>query len=426
MIILVMFLVACGQGTDQDTQGKANEANTVDSHSESESSDRDKVIQEESESEESGSSDEETETASETNAEERYTESLTDLTVHYIDAGQADATLFQYTDQEETYNILYDTGDWNANDVVNYLGSQDISSIDLIIGTHPHADHIGQLAEIVHTYDTGEVWMSGNESTSQTFQTAIEAVLSSDADYHEPRTGEEFEIGPMKIEVLHPSSISGNLNEESVSLRFTYGDVRFLFTGDAGKSDELEMMNSEMDVQADILRLGHHGSDTSSDPAFIDAVDPSTAIYSAGATNSYGHPSASVVSLIQDAGIDLYGTDVNGTIIVTTDGNDYHIETNEDGTISPESTGSSNSSDSDQSETNEANTESESTTDSCMDINDASIDEVQEITHIGPARAQDLIDLRPFDSVDDLDSINGLGPARISDIKDEGIACIGG
>lgn len=344
-----------------------------------------------------------------------------DLEVHYIDANQADATLFQYTDEDnEAYTILYDTGDWNRNDVINYLAAREISSIDLIIVSHPHADHNGQLAEIVNTYDVGEVWLSGNTASSNTFQRSIEAVMDSDADYYEPRAGEIFDIGPLSIEVLHPSELTGNLNEDSISLLITYGNIKFVFTGDAYKNEEI-IMSKHTDIEAHFLQLGHHGSNTSSDPAFLQAVNPDVAIYSAGANNSYGHPSPEVISLILDSGIDLYGTDIHGTIVVTTDGNDYTISTKEDGTISPASTGASK-----QSKKKEVKKEKEKKLSSkdCVDLNNALLEQLETIIHIGEKRAELIVEQRPFHSVDDLTKIDGIGPARIDDIKSEGIACV--
>lgn len=399
MMICTVLLVSCGQGNEDATPANGE---YQDNHQ------------------------------SETPAEEVPVEehssqatALSDLKVHYIDVGQADATLFQYSDVGQDYTILFDTGDWRGNEVVDYLHSQNVSSIDLVVVSHPDADHIGQLDQVMNTFDVGEVWLSGNESSSETFQRGIEAVINSGADFHEPRTGEEYEIGPLEIDVLYPESISGKSNEESVSLLFTYGSTKFLFTGDAARSDELKMMNSGIDIQADILQLGHHGSNTSSDPAFIDAVNPSVAIYSAGSDNSYGHPSAEVVSLIESTGIKLYGTDVHGTVVVTSDGENYNIETNKDGTVSPGNTASTTQAESkvEEEPNTDANSSEAPEDSSCININTASLEEVQRIIHIGPARAQNVIDSRPFQSVDDLDRINGIGPARITDIKSEGLAC---
>lgn len=410
---LVIALVACGQNTEQDTNSRINDKNTVEDHSKSATSDSDK-----------NQPDKENDTVNHSDTNRSPDKKLNKLSVHYIDVGQADATFFHYTNQDKSYNILFDTGDWQGNEVVNYLSTQGVSYIDLIIVSHPDADHIGQLADVVNAYDVGEVWMSGNESTSEVFQRGMEAVLASGADYDEPRTGDDFEIGPMDIKILHPSSISGKTNEESLSALFTYGNVKFLFTGDTDRNGEKEIMNSGINIDANILQLGHHGSITSSTPAFIDAVSPDVSIYSAGVDNPYGHPSGEVVSYIQNKGISLYGTDVHGTIIVTTDGNAYNIQTKEDGTISPKSNGSTNNSTENENTKTENNTTN--ATGECININKASAEILQEIIHIGPARARDLIDMRPYKTVDNLTSIDGIGPARIADIKRQGLACTGG
>jgi beta-lactamase superfamily II metal-dependent hydrolase len=311
--------------------------------------------------------------------------------------------------------------------VINYLDAQDISFIDLVVISHPHADHIGQLAGIMESYDVGEVWTNGAESSSRTFQQAMEAILASDADYAEPSAGDTMEIGPLQIEVLHPGSLSGDLNKDSLSLRMVYGDISFVFTGDAYQADELEMIKRTDQLKSTFLQIGHHGSKTSSDPQFIRAVDPDAAIYSAGADNSYGHPHPEVISLMQNEGITVYGTDVHGTILISTDGKEYDVTTKEDGTISPESTGSATGNNHNQEkEKDNAETEKPDTAGDCIDINQAPEEKLQEIIHIGPVRAQDVIAQRPYDRVDDLTKVDGIGPARITDIKEEGLACTGG
>lgn len=400
-IIVTLFLVACGQSVEEEATKPSIEDHSAEAVAKDDSLDEKKEKEEEEEEE----------------TEKTTTTALDELKIHYIDANQADATLFEYKDGDTSYTILYDTGDWNRNDVVNYLDQQEVSFIDLLIISHPHADHDGQLVDIMNAYDVGEVWLSGNTNTSQTFQRGLEAVLDSDADYHEPRAGETYDIGPLEIEILHPESLTGNLNEDSISLLFTYGDKRFIFTGDAYQNEERLMMK-RTDVQADIIQLGHHGSNTSSDPTFIKAVDPDVAIYSAGENNSYGHPHPDVVSFIQGAGITLYGTDVHGTILITTDGKEYSVSTKEDGTISPESTGSSSK------KTSKEKEKKDVKSGDCVDINNASLDKLEAIIHIGPARAEGIVSARPFNSIDDLTKVDGLGPARIADIKSEGVACV--
>ncbi|MUK87704.1 MBL fold metallo-hydrolase [Ornithinibacillus sp. L9] len=417
-MLIAILLIACGQGIkEQPNPDQTNETVTEDQHSSGVDSSNTSEETEQTDEEEINSE----EVSTTTDAEEKTAnnESLTGLEVHYIDVGQADATLLQF----EEFTILFDTGDWRGNQVVNYLQSQHVSTLDLVIVSHPDADHVGQLEDVVQTFDVGEVWMSGNESTSKTFQNALEAVLTSGADYYEPRTGESFEMGNMNIEVIYPDKITGKTNEESISALFTYGDVKFLFTGDADTNSERRMMNVGINLDADILQLGHHGSSTSSDPSFIEAVSPDVAIYSAGADNSYGHPHAEVVSHIQNLGIKLFGTDVHGTIIIETDGKEYDILTNKDGTISPKSNHSATNTN-ETTEKEEKSNQSSNPSGSCVNINSASVEEVQQIKHIGTVRAEELIEKRPYKSVDGLSAINGIGPARIQDIKDEGIACV--
>jgi competence protein ComEC len=353
-----------------------------------------------------------------------------EMKVHYIDVGQGDSTLIQYSEDGEEYTILIDAGNFNSINVISYLQSQNIDQIDIAIGTHPDADHIGQLDQVVNTFDVEEVWLSGNTSTSQTFQELLAAIDAKGVGYHEPRMGEEYEIGSLVVDVLYPKSITGESNAESISLKMTYGDVRFVFTGDAEQENEVEMVNSGADLKAEILHLGHHGSNTSTHPTFLNEVHPEVAIYSAGEDNSYGHPHPEVVNLIEHSGIQLYGTDVNGTIIVTTDGKDYDIETKEEGTISPSSLeeGLAEKVPTHHPADSESNplTNPSANKGRCIDINKASIEQLQEIVHIGPERAQDVVNLRPYQSVEDLSRIEGIGPSRLNDIVIEGLACVRG
>lgn len=318
------------------------------------------------------------------------------LKVHFIDVGQADATLFSYNNEDENYSILFDTGDWQGDEVVPYLQEQNISHLDLVIISHPDADHIGQLADVIENIQVDEVWMSGNESTSQTYLDAMEAILDQDITYQEPRTGEEYTIGPLDIEVLFPESISGKSNEESVSIRLGYNEVTFVLTGDAGKQEELEMIKTTESLNSTVLHLGHHGSDTSTDADFLRKVNPELAIYSAGQDNSYSHPSEEVIRLLNNEDIEWYGTDVNGTIIIETDGQDYFVQI----------------------ERSHDNSEYE-----CVNINESTIEDLQEIVHIGSSRAEQMVDERPFESLQELDVIEGIGPSRIADIEEQGIIC---
>ena len=129
--------------------------------------------------------------------------SLSKMKVHYIDVGQADATLLEFGDDNGTYTMLIDTGNWNSSNVVSYLQHQKITSIDIIAITHPHADHIGQVDQIIETFDVTEIWMNGETATSEVFLKALAAIEKNDVDYYEPKRGDVFDIGPLEVTVLY-------------------------------------------------------------------------------------------------------------------------------------------------------------------------------------------------------------------------------
>lgn len=368
-----------------------------------------------------------------------------DLEVHFIDAGQADATLFLHADVA----MLVDTGHWQRSDVVTYLRSVGVTHLDLVVVTHPHADHIGQFAAVLDAFDVTEVWWSGAVTTTATFGTALDALEASNAVYEEPRSGDVTAVGPLGIEVLHPASVSGsNLNNTSIAMRVTYGDVAFVLTGDAEAVAETQMV-ARHGLAADVLHLGHHGSSTSTTPAFLAAVSPSVAVYSAGSGNQYGHPHHEVIDRVAAVGADLYGTDVHGTVVVRTDGTSLDVTTTTRArpiaaaTLPPPSSAPAQPVAPPPATATPPPTTSPAPPPStpappppsppappppaqpgCVNINTAGFDQLQAIIHIGPDRAQQILNLRPFGSVSAMDRISGIGPARLRDIINQGVACV--
>ncbi len=329
------------------------------------------------------------------------------LEVHFIDVDQGDATLVM----GPGVTILIDAGRHDRNDVVPYLRSVGVKSIDLLVGTHPHSDHIGQFPQVLEAFPVKEVWMSGDVHTSRTFERALDAVLNSNAGYHEPRAGERVTIGDVTIEVIHPEAVTGDFNNGSIGLRLVYGDIAFLFTGDAEAESEAEMIARGHDLRAHVLHVGHHGSSTSSTEAFLREVQPQVAVYSAGAGNSYGHPHREVVERFRKLGIPLYGTDVYGTIRVRTDGRTFELVSERGGIAF-------------QAVTDGAARQGSGCGPGQVDINTAPKEVLMTIVHIGEARAEELIALRPFASVNELTRIRGIGEGRLREILAQGVACV--
>ncbi len=326
------------------------------------------------------------------------------LLVHYIDANQADASLFQFEHENKLYNILYDTGDWKRKDVIEYLKSAGIKELDLVIISHPHADHIGQLSEIRDLFTVKEVWMNGSSASTQNYLSAMEKILAKEIAYLEPRAGEVFDIGPVTLTVLHPKVLNGDLNKDSLSILLEYKDVSFGFTGDAYKLEERLILKRFKDLDIDVLQLGHHGSNTSTDPLFLDSVKPEIAIYSAGLNNKYGHPHKETLDLLKERQIQTYGTATDGTILIKTDGHALSVEVTEKKL---------------------SQIDEEDKTSDCIDLNTATKEALTEISHIGPERAEEIIRNRPYQSLNQLKKIKGIGKGRLDDIIKEERACVG-
>jgi competence protein ComEC len=346
-----------------------------------------------------------------------------DLEVHFIDAGQADATLLEHED----VTILVDTGDWRRDDVVPYLRASGVERIDVVVVTHPHADHLGQFDAVLDEFDVMEVWWSGATHTTRTFERAVAALERSGALYEEPRAGDATDVGPLRVEFINPPSSAdlSDLHDSGLAFRVSYGDVRFLFTGDAEAHTEQRMVRTSREhLRADIYQVGHHGSGTSSTTDLLETVIPAVAVYSAGADNSYGHPHPDVVERLRAHGIETYGTPIHGTIVITTDGTTWTVETGRTGDVAaarapPPSPGPAEPAVAD---------EQPATAAGCrpgqVDVNSAPASELEEIIHIGPARAEEMLRLRPFASVGDLRRINGIADARLREIHAQAVACV--
>ncbi len=242
------------------------------------------------------------------------------LQVHYIDVGQGDSILIL---SPEGKVMLIDGGE-SGSGALAYLRDKGIDHVDVMVATHPHADHIGGLVDVLRALPVAKVITSGVPSTTATYEHFLDGIASAKAAYVEAMRGDTITLGSLSFSVLNPVVASGDdINETSLVLRLVYGTTSFLFTGDAGKVSEASMLAHGDDISAQVLKVGHHGSSGSCSAAFLDAVRPQVAVYSCGVDNPYGHPADATIANLEETGATICGTDVNGTVVVTSDGASY-------------------------------------------------------------------------------------------------------
>jgi competence protein ComEC len=254
-------------------------------------------------------------------AQQQFSEALL---FHFIDVGQGDATLIQTPDG---YNILIDGGDTNAG-IISYLQNLGVNRIDLMIATHPHADHIGGLVQVLNSIPVTKVITNGEAHTTNVYENFLDAIINAQAEYAEVNRGDVIQVGIISFNVLNPgNTFSSDLNMSSLVLQFKYGQTTFLLMGDAGSDAEASILASGFPLNADVLKVAHHGSADASSASFLAAVHPGVAIYSAGIGNSYNLPSLHTINALNNIGAKIYGTDINGTIDFSVALNAYELAT---------------------------------------------------------------------------------------------------
>ncbi len=245
-----------------------------------------------------------------------------ELQVYYIDVGQADSILI--INKEDA--MLIDAGNnEDGEDVVNFIKDKGITKLDYVVGTHPHEDHIGGLDDVINSnIEIENVLMPKIETTTKTFEDVVNAISNKGLTVKAPNKGDTFTLGDSNLEVMTDSILDeDNLNLSSITLRLQYGNNSFLFMGDSEKENEKTITWPKTDV----LKVGHHGSDTSSSEEFLNEIKPSISIIMAGKDNSYGLPKEEIVERLENVGSKVYRTDENGTIEVTSDGNNINVTT---------------------------------------------------------------------------------------------------
>jgi competence protein ComEC len=224
--------------------------------------------------------------------------------------------------------MLVDGGRRDAGPKLSsYLKGQGITSIDVLVSTHPHADHIGGLLTILKEFPVKRVVDGGIAHPSQTYESYLTLIDQLDIPYVVGEAGQAIDLGPgVKVEVLAPpaSRNKGGVNENSIVLKVTYGRVSFLLMGDAGIPEEEQLMSSGYDLKSDVYKVPHHGSPHSASAYFILKVRPEVSVIEVG-QNNYGHPAPKALAILNDTGSVIYRTDLNGNIVVTSDGNSFTV-----------------------------------------------------------------------------------------------------
>lgn len=318
------------------------------------------------------------------------------LEVHFINVGQGDSILIQHQNK----NVLIDGGDrfdWVADILIAYLNEQEVEILNAIVATHPHADHIGGLPAVIDNFEVKAIYDSGKIHTTRTYENYLQLILEMDIPFYTPRRGQTISIGDLEFFVLHPEDDLArySLNNASIVLHLEYGEVSFLFTADAEREAEQEIIASGFDITSTILKVGHHGSHTSSTSAFLDLVSPEVAVIMCGEANPFGHPHRETLLALELREIDIFCTAWHGTVVIVTDGISYQIKTEQEyATIETEK----------------------------ININNASSEMLQTLPGIGPTLAERIILYREeyglFQYIEEIMKVSGIAQGRFEQIKE--------
>ncbi|WP_300831608.1 ComEC/Rec2 family competence protein [uncultured Acetatifactor sp.] len=244
-------------------------------------------------------------------------EAAKEMTVHFLDVGQGDATLILCGGEA----MLIDAGDnGQGTNVQNYLRKQGVEALKYVVCTHPDEDHIGGMDVILYKFECETVFVTEEEKDTDTYRDVADAMAQKGYSRTLPVPGQQYPLGDAAFTILGPSAIGSGSNDNSIAILLTHGEDVFLFTGDAEEEEESALLAGGLPLDADVYKTGHHGSRTSSSKDFLEAVSPVCAVISCGEGNSYGHPHAETLNNLRAMGVSVYRTDEQGTIVAASSG----------------------------------------------------------------------------------------------------------
>lgn len=250
-----------------------------------------------------------------------------DFSVTFLDVGQGDCSVIRSGGK----TMLIDAGESeNADKILNFFKENSITKLDYVVATHPHSDHIGALPKVISGMEVENVIIpeisEENIPTTKIYEEFLLAVQESGANVISAWDGDEFNLADAKVQILSPAVDDDELNNMSVVIKMTFGNNSFLFMGDAEKEVESVLLSLGTDVSADVIKIGHHGSNTSTSEEFLKAVSPDTAVICVGEDNRYNHPGSDTLERLSKYGVKTYMTKDNGDIVITSDGNQLSVE----------------------------------------------------------------------------------------------------
>ncbi len=246
------------------------------------------------------------------------------MKVHFIDVGQADCILIESAGKF----MLVDAGNnADAKTITNYLDNHGVTKLEYVIGTHPHEDHIGSLDTVIDNYDIGVVILPDVTSTTATFKSVLTSINNKGLSITLPVVGDSYDIGNASFTIIAPNNGYGSdYNNWSVGIKLINGNNSFVMCGDAELEAEYDIVSNGIDISADVLKCGHHGSNTSTTEALLKAIHPKYAVISVGENNTYGHPANQILERLSEYGVKTYRTDKSGTIVAISDGTNITLE----------------------------------------------------------------------------------------------------